>query len=103
VYFHKNPIFGKDSTRLMTAKDVVYSLKRLSNPELAAPGSWVMRNVKSITVLDKHSVQFKLKTPFPAFLGLLSMTYCSIIPREMEHLSFRKNPIGTGPFRFKRW
>ncbi len=103
VYFHKHPIFGKDSTRLMTADDVVFSLKRLTNPDIASPGSWVMRNVKSIKALDAHHVQFQLKSSFPAFLGLLSMTYCSIVPQEMTKLSFRTSPLGTGPFKFKRW
>ncbi|MBT8252994.1 MAG: ABC transporter substrate-binding protein, partial [Bacteroidia bacterium] len=38
--------------------------------------------------------------------GLLSMKYCSVVPREIvEHYKndFRANPIGTGPFYFKRW
>lgn len=103
VYFHKNPVFGKDSTRRMTAKDVVFSLNRLTDPDLAAPGSWVMRNVQSIKAEDSSTVRIRLKTPFPAFLGLLSMTYCAIVPREMAQLDFRKTPIGTGPFHFKKW
>lgn len=47
-----------------------------------------------------------LKEPFPAFLGLLTTKYCSVVPKEIvEHFGndFRKNPIGTGPFQFKRW
>ena len=34
------------------------------------------------------------------------MKYCSVVPKEIvEHYGndFRKNPIGTGPFKFKRW
>src|SRR5699024_8059139 len=45
VYFHKHEVFGKDSTRLMTVDDVIYSLNRLTDPDVASPGSWVMRNV----------------------------------------------------------
>lgn len=103
VYFHKNPIFGKDSTRLLTAKDVLYSFNRLIDPEIASPGSWIMRNVDRIEAIDDYSLRFHLKTPFPAFLGLLSMNFCSIVPQEMEKLSFHDNPIGTGAFKFKRW
>jgi len=103
VYFQKNPVFGKDSTRLMRAADVKFSLERLSDPDLASPGSWVMRDVQKISVSNDSTVQLELKEAFPAFLGLLSMTYCSVIPREMKNLSFRKSPIGTGPFKFKRW
>ncbi len=103
VYFHKNAVFGKDSTRLMNAKDVVFSLHRLTDPDIASPGSWVMRDVKTIKALNDSTVQISLKKPFPAFLGLLSMTYCSVVPTEMKKLNFRENPIGTGPFKFKRW
>jgi len=103
VYFHKNAVFGADSTRLMQAKDVVFSLKRLQDPDVASPGSWVMRNVKNIQATGNHKVEIELEEAFPAFLGLLSMTFCSIIPEEMEDISFHENPIGTGPFKFKRW
>ena len=103
VYFHKNKIFGKDSTRTVNAHDVVYSLKRLTNPKLASPGSWVMQNVETISAENDSTVKIQLKNPFPAFLGLLSMKFCSVIPKEMEELDFRENPIGTGPFKFKRW
>lgn len=103
VDFHKNPVFGKDSTRKMKAKDVVFSLNRLTDPELAAPGGWVMQSVKNIEAKNDSVVKIELKQPFPAFLGLLSMNYCSVVPTEMKNLSFRKNPIGTGPFQFKRW
>lgn len=103
VYFHKNAIFEKDSTRNVNAEDVVFSLNRLTDPELASPGSWVMRDVKKIQAKTDSTVQIDLKKPFPAFLGLLSMTYCSVVPIEMKNLDFRKNPIGTGPFKFKRW
>jgi len=103
VHFHKNPVFGEDSTRLMNAKDVVFSLNRLTDAKLAAPGSWVMQSVKTVKAENDSVVKIKLNRPFPAFLGLLSMKYCSVVPQEMEKLSFRSNPIGTGPFYFKRW
>jgi peptide/nickel transport system substrate-binding protein len=47
-----------------------------------------------------------LKKPFPAFLGLLTMKYCSVVPKEITShygADFRSNPIGTGPYKFKRW
>jgi peptide/nickel transport system substrate-binding protein len=33
------------------------------------------------------------------------MKYCSVVPREVQSgkIDFRTNPIGTGPFQFKRW
>jgi len=103
VFFHEHPIFGTQKTRKVTAKDVVYSLKRLTDSKIASPGSWVMQQVNHISAKNDSTLVIKLKQAFPAFLGLLSMKYASIIPTEMEKLDFRKNPIGTGPFHFKRW
>src|SRR5690606_24357117 len=80
VYFHKHKLFGKDSTRIVTATDFEYSFNRL--------------------------FEIQLKQPFPAFLGLLTMKYCSVVPKEIVEFygsDFRSNPIGTGPFKFKRW
>ncbi|MDT0293238.1 ABC transporter substrate-binding protein [Mesonia ostreae] len=103
VYFHEHQIFGTKKTRKVTAKDVVYSLERLTDSKIASPGSWVMQQVKNISAKNDSTLVVELNQAFPAFLGLLSMKYASIIPTEMEELDFRKNPIGTGPFHFKRW
>ncbi len=103
VYFHKNAIFGEDSTRTVKSEDVEFSLKRLTDPIIASSGSWVIRDVESFEVVNDSIFKIHLKQSFPAFLGLLSMEYCSVLPTEMSKLDFRDNPIGTGPFRFKRW
>ncbi len=103
VYFHENEVFKNLADRQVQAQDVVYSLKRLTDKQVASPGSWVMNQVKSIEAINNNQVQIKLYQAFPGFLGLLSMKFCSIIPQEMQQLDFRTNPIGTGPFYFKRW
>jgi ABC-type transport system substrate-binding protein len=106
VYFHRSSLFGKDSTRVVNAQDFEYSLNRLLDKQLASPGSWVLSKVENFKALNDTLFQVKLKQPFPAFLGLLTMKYCSVVPKEVvEHYGsdFRSHPIGTGPFKFKRW
>ena len=106
VYFHKHNLFGKDSTRTTTASDFEYSFNRLRDNIIASPGSWVLNKVEDFSAINDSTFQIRLKQPFPAFLGLLTMKYCSVVPKEIvEHYGndFRSNPIGTGPFRFKRW
>ena len=106
VYFHTHSLFGTDKTRTVTANDFVYSFDRLRDPKLASPGGWVLQNVESYKALDAQRFQITLKSPFPAFLGLITMKYCSVVPKEVvEHYGadFRSNPIGTGPYKFKRW
>ena len=106
VYFHKHNLFGKDSTRIVTAKDFEYSFNRLKDKQVASPGSWVLGKVESFRAVNDSTFNIQLNQPFPAFLGLLTMKYCSVVPKEIvEHYDsdFRSNPIGTGPFKFKRW
>ncbi len=106
VYFHKDVLFGKDSTRTVTANDFEYSLNRLLDKQIASPGSWVLGKVEKFKAINDTIFQITLKQPFPAFLGLLTMKYCSVVPKEIvEHYGseFRSHPIGTGPFKFKRW
>ncbi|MAY23577.1 MAG: ABC transporter substrate-binding protein [Flavobacteriaceae bacterium] len=106
IYFHKNNVFGKDSTRTVTAHDFTYSFQRLGDPQVASPGSWVLQNVERFYAENDSVFTLQLKQPFPAFLGLLSMRYCSVVPKEAVEFygnTFRRNPVGTGPFQFKMW
>jgi len=106
VFFHNHEFFGKDSTRTVTASDFEYSFGRIIDKKIASPGSWVFQKVESFQALNDSTFQIKLSQPFPAFLGLLTMKYCSVVPQEItEHYGsdFRSNPIGTGPFKFQRW
>ena len=106
VYFHDHEKFGPTKTRLVTAADFEFSFKRLLDPKLASPGVWVLSSVDKFITKDPHTFQIKLKHPFPAFLGLLSMKYCSVVPKEIIEYygsDFRSHPIGTGPFFKKKW
>ncbi|OBX22298.1 MULTISPECIES: ABC transporter substrate-binding protein [Bizionia] len=106
VYFHNHGLFGKDSTRTVKASDFEYSFNRIKDKQIASPGSWVLNKVEDFYAVNDSIFEIKLTQPFPAFLGLLTMKYCSVVPKEIvEHYGtdFRANPIGTGPFKFKRW
>lgn len=106
VMFHKHKLFGNDSTRAVISKDFQYSLNRLLDKNLASSGSWVLQKVDSYDAVNDSIFKIKLKQPFPAFLGLLTMKYCSVVPQEIVEFygsDFRSHPIGTGPFQFKRW
>ena len=106
VLYHRHKQFGAGETRAVTAEDFVYSFQRLKNPNLASPGAWAMGVVKEFKALNQNTFQIELKHSFPAFLGMLSMKYFSVVPKEIVDfygMSFRANPIGTGPFKFKHW
>lgn len=113
VFFHKSELFGSpDSSRRVVASDFVYSLSRIFDPKVASPGLWIFNEVDTsfgqngFLAPDDTSFIIKLKQPFSPFLSLLSMPYCSVVPREVvEHygVDFRKHPCGTGPFRMQMW
>jgi len=106
VFFHKHALFGKDSTRHVTATDFQYSFNRLIDKNIASPGKWVLNNVANFKAVNDSTFQIVLKEAFPPFLGLLTMKYCSVVPKEIvAHYGteFRSNPIGTGAFYKKLW
>ena len=106
VYFHKSELFGKDLTRKVNAKDFEYSFNRLKDNKVASPGYWVFNNVKDFKAINDTIFQIELKKEFDPFLGILSMKYCSVVPYEIIAIlgdEFSKKPIGTGPFKFKKW
>jgi peptide/nickel transport system substrate-binding protein len=110
VYFHDDPAFKGGKGRLFTAQDVVYSLQRIVDKEVASPGAWIFNERvdprNGFTALDDSTFQLKLLRPFHPILGILSMQYCSIVPREAVEKyksDFRSHPVGTGPFQLVTW
>ena len=106
VHFHRHPLFGSERTRKVVASDFVYSLNRLQDPRVASPGKWVLEHVQNFSAVNDSTFVIQLKQPFPPFLSLLSMKYCSVVPKEAVSYfgtSFRSHPIGTGPFQFQLW
>ena len=110
VMFHDNEAFPNEKGRLMTAKDVEYSFKRIIDKNTASSGAWIFNGKVDTTegfkAIDDSTFQLKLLKPFNPILGILSMQYCSIIPHEVVDKygkDYRRHPCGTGPFQFKAW
>ena len=110
VSFHNDPAFPNGKGRCLTAKDVQYSFDRIIHKKTASPGAWIFNNrVDSIApflAIDDSTFQLKLLQPFLPILGILSMQYCSVLPREAVETygnDFRRHPVGSGPFAFVAW
>lgn len=108
IYFQPNPLFS--GSRKMTAEDVVYSFSRIIDPEVASSGAWIFNGHLSVesafSAPDDTTFVMRLQHPFRPMLAMLSMPYCSIVPREVvTHFGkdFRAHPCGTGPFQFAFW
>jgi peptide/nickel transport system substrate-binding protein len=110
VYFHDNACFTSGKGRQLLAGDVVYSFNRLLSADVNSPGSWIFKDkvdpVHPFAALNDSLFVLKLSSPFRPMLGILTMQYCSVVPSEAVAYygrDFRSNPVGTGPFKFKRW
>ena len=68
---------------MVKADDFVYSFNRLTDKAVSSPGAWVMNNVDFYEAINDSTFFIRLKTPFPPFLGLLTMPYCSVVPQEI--------------------
>lgn len=109
VYFHDNEAFPGGKGKKMTSADIVYSLSRIMDKSTASSGAWIFNNriaVNGFSALNDTTFQVRLIRPFHPILGILSMKYCSIVPREVVEKygkDFRSHPCGTGPFQFHFW
>lgn len=110
VYFHDHELFPKGKGRKVVAADFVFSFQRLIDPKVASSGSWIFTDKVSgpgaFTAINDTVFQIKLSKPFSAFPGLLTIQYCSVVPKEIVSYygkDFRNHPVGTGPFRFNYW
>ena len=123
VYFHEDTCFAVKSlshrvaespsnflgdlkTRKVVAEDFVYSFNRVLDRKLNSSGSWIFSNVYSFYALNDTILKIELTQPFPAFLGILSMTYASVVPKEAVDFygtEFGRHPVGTGPFKYQYW
>jgi peptide/nickel transport system substrate-binding protein len=61
--------------------------------------SWY-RNLDSVTVDNDHQVTFNLKRPQPSFIALLASGWSPVYPCHVTPAQMRRQPIGTGPFKF---
>ena len=110
VSFHDDEAFINKKGRRVVAEDVAYSFKRIQDKKIASPGAWIFNNkvdtVNAFTAIDDSTFQLKLLKPYNPILGILSMQYCSIVPKEAIEKygeNFRRHAVGTGPFQFVAW
>lgn len=114
VFFHDNDLFPNGKGRKVGAKDFEYSFWRIIDRSVASPGAWIFNNLSKsaknnflgFEAPDDSTFIISLEKPFPPFLGLLTMQYCSVVPIEVVEnygKDFRNHPVGTGPFKLGYW
>ncbi len=113
VLFHETEFYHFPAPRKVVASDFVYSFNRIVSSEVASPGKWIFASVDTnatgkpaFEAINDTTFSIRLSRPFPPFLGILTMQYCSVVAHEVVDKygkDYRNHPVGTGPFQFKYW
>ncbi len=91
------------------AEAVKFTFDRALNPEFKAPYFSRISAIKSVEIVDKHTVNFKTAAPFPTMLyslGEASFAALIVPPKYVAENgpdALQKKPIGTGPYKFVEW
>lgn len=106
VTFHDGTRFDADAVK--------YSFTRML--KIGKGMAWAFKMVldeKGIEVIDKYTIRFTLKSPYPAFPAMLASRYAApiISPGVVKHAKSgdlaqawaKENTVGTGPYRLVRW
>lgn len=130
IYFSDDAVFG-GKKRELTSYDYAYSLKRLLDPKLLSPNSWLLdgrikgldawlalakKNGKvydnpfeGIQTPDRYTLVLKLNNPDQNFPMLLAHGPTAAVAREVIEKYKDKagwvmaRPVGTGPYILSRW
>ena len=88
------------SGREFTADDVVFSLKRTQDPEVAANIMLQAQIVKEANADGKYDIDFRLDKPYSAIMEMFDNLF--IMDRESV-ATIKTKGVGTGPFALKAW
>jgi peptide/nickel transport system substrate-binding protein len=89
-----------------TAADVKFTLERVAKDnKLLEYGNY--KQIKEVKIVDEHTVDIITHEPDPALLNRLSRLGSGMLPSkyigEKGWDVFKKEPIGTGPYKFSKW
>ncbi len=122
IHFTDDPAF-KGQKREVTAQDYVYSIKRLYDPTLKSPWSYMFDGklvgdealkqrfdvdtpIAGLRALDRYTLRIALKEPDNNFLFYMATPASGVVAREVIEAypgQAGNHPVGTGPFMIGEW
>ncbi|WP_377844598.1 ABC transporter substrate-binding protein [Bosea sp. UC22_33] len=100
----RSDIAFHDGSKL-TAEDVVYSVKRITDPKFASPQLGQFDKITDAIALSPTKVKLVTAGPYPALLAQL--VKLSIVPKAVVEAvgkdAFNLKPVGSGPYKFESW
>lgn len=100
----RSDITFHDGSKL-TADDVVFSVKRITDPKFASPQLGQFDKITDAIALSPTKVKLVTAGPYPALLAQL--VKLSIVPKAVVEAvgkdAFNLKPVGSGPYKFESW
>ncbi len=93
---------------LLTADDVVFTIKLIQDPKYASPVRLNWQGVKAEKI-DDFTLSFKLTSPYSPFLenttiGILPKhVWENVSPKSFPLAEANLQPVGAGPYRFEKF
>ena len=88
-----------------TGRDVKATFDRVLDEKnkLTARGNHA--KIKSVEVMDDHTVRFKTDGPYPLFVERMTaqVIQSEKVIKDKGHEWMQENPVGTGPYKFVKW
>lgn len=90
----------------LTAEDVLFTYREITNPKNPTPYSSNYGPVKQVKAIDRYTIKVTYEKPFAPALESWGM---GILPKhlldgkELFNSPLNRSPVGTGPYRFKEW
>jgi peptide/nickel transport system substrate-binding protein len=90
----------------VNAAAVKFSYDRINSEELKSPNKGKLSAFTELTVIDDHTFTIKTEQPYAPGLYMLGY-YLPIVPpkyvQEVGNEKYNTDPIGSGPYRLKKW
>ncbi|MFT4041010.1 MAG: ABC transporter substrate-binding protein, partial [Thermomicrobiales bacterium] len=106
IYKLRDGVVFSDGTPV-TADDVLASIARVRDPEVAGPLAWMYDGPgATVEKTDDKTITITLETASALFRYVTATTAGHVIPAaaiEEFGLDLLRNPRGTGPYQFVKW